>query len=526
VKEVPSGGATDLREEPPVPAAPGPVPPVARPASAPPAPPGLPRTWLADRSAGRRPRRASVSERLGWGAILLLAAAGVLLLALVARARPSYDAMGWMVWGHQVLHWNLNTDGAPSWKPFAFIFTLPYALAGRPAQLWLWTLTAEAGGLISGVLAAHLAHRLTPPVPGREWARCVAAAIGGLGVLAMNGYLHLLLIANTDPLTVAVLLGAIEAHLSRRRWAAYVLLFLAGLDRPEAWALLALYSAWCWRAEPRMRILLAAGLLLTPVAWFVVPALTSHSWLTPTQLDMNLTSAIHGNKLAGVFDRLRSLVAWPAQIGVAVAFGFALVRRDLARLVLFAAAVLWYAIEVAFALHGFSAASRYLIEPAAVLIVLLGTGAGELLSLHAQRPAWRWRNAAASAGALVVLGLTLAIIPTARRTARVDRALISRERHDAVALDRLASAIAAGGGPAASRACGQPVSLMGYQSTLAWELGMNVGNVGFKPGRAIDSGKPIVFYKPHAYGWIVHADNEPPAVRARCARLDRGTAFG
>ena len=60
-----------------------------------------------------------------------------------ANLGPGYDAFGWLVWGRQVLHWNLNTDGAPSWKPLPFLFTLPYALFGRSGP-WLWSVTAVA----------------------------------------------------------------------------------------------------------------------------------------------------------------------------------------------------------------------------------------------------------------------------------------------------------------------------------------------------------------------------------------------
>jgi hypothetical protein len=465
---------------------------------------------LRARSA-RRGRSGGLLALIALGVGLL--AAGAVLLALMAKARPSFDAMGWLAWGQQVLHWNLNTDGAPSWKPLAFAFTLPYALAGRSAQLWLWTLTAELGGMASVAIAAHLGWRLTPHVQGRQWARLAGGGLAAIGVLAMNGYLHLLLITNTDPLTVALVLGAVDAHLSRRPRLAYWLLFAAGLDRPETWVLLALYGAWCWRAAPGMRATVLALLLITPLSWFVVPALTSHSWMTPGRLDMNLPTAIHGNKLLGVVDRLRSLMSWPAQIGVVVALALALWRRDRVRLGLLAAAAVWCAVEVGFALHGFSAVARYLIEPAAVLLVVLGATAGELLCRLGGRAESAARGRAGSAArgraGSAALGLLGPVIVVAGIAALLPGA-----------------SVAADGGPAAIRACGQPVSYLGYQSTLAWELGMNVGRVGFHPGRAIDSGRPIVFFKPYDYGWIVHADNQPRSWRARCARLDRRTRFG
>ena len=96
--------------------------------------------------------------------------------------RPSYDAFGWLVWGRQVLHWNLNTDGAPSWKPLTFLFTLPYALAGANPQMWLWMITSSAGALAGGVFAARIAFWLTGPFPRRRWARWAAAAFAGIGV--------------------------------------------------------------------------------------------------------------------------------------------------------------------------------------------------------------------------------------------------------------------------------------------------------------------------------------------------------
>jgi hypothetical protein len=94
------------------------------------------------------------------------------------------------------------------------------------------------------------------------------------------------------------------------------------------------------------------------------------------------------------------------------------VRRDREWLGLAAAAGLWIAIEVAFAYHGWSAVTRYLLEPAAVPVVLAGGAVGRLL-------AWEPQITAARAGALVrgalrwaavavAAGLVATLIPTAR----------------------------------------------------------------------------------------------------------------
>src|SRR5690242_20427960 len=151
--------------------------------------------------------------------------AAATLFVVLVNLRPGYDAFGWLVWGKQVLHWNLNTDGAPSWKPLAFLFTLPYGLAGH-TQMWLWTVTAVAGALAGCVFAARIAFRLTGPSPDRPYAPFVAGAVAGLALLGINDYTHQVLIANSDPLVVTLCLAAIDAHLCERPRLAFVALLL------------------------------------------------------------------------------------------------------------------------------------------------------------------------------------------------------------------------------------------------------------------------------------------------------------
>src|SRR5689334_17599539 len=97
----------------------------------PPGPPGD------ERRATDRTDWRELAYRYRW----LLTAAGLLivslLLLLYARTRPGYDPYGWLVWGKLTIHLNLDTNGAPSWKPMPYLFTVPYAVFGRYA-LWLW----------------------------------------------------------------------------------------------------------------------------------------------------------------------------------------------------------------------------------------------------------------------------------------------------------------------------------------------------------------------------------------------------
>ncbi len=467
---------------------------------------------------GRRRPPAARGHLRAW---LLTAAAIVAASVAVVFAtgmRPDYDAFGWLVWGKQVLHWNLNLDGAPSWKPLTFLFTLPFALAGH-AQMYLWMITAVAGALAGCVFAARVVFRLTGPCPERPWAPYAAAAFTAVSLLGLATYSRLILIANSDPVVVTLCLAAIDAHLCGRRRLAFWLLFLGSLGRPELWPINGLYALWMAREDRRTLPVSALGLALIPAAWFVIPALTSRSWFIAGDLALHQKTAIHGSKILGVISRLRSLYGLPMQIAVVAAIAVAVRRRDRATLTVAAAALLWVVIEIGFAYHGWSAVNRYMIEAGAALVLIAGVGVGRALTVL--RP-----PAAARLGPLAVLALVAAMVPLARSWARQAHVDLDNARAHAKQVRRLEAVVRRIGGPAAIRSCGQPTSLLGFQSTVAWVVGVNVGDVGFHPGIAIHDREPIVMLKPHDLGWQVRVYNMPPSRAARCDRLATDSAMG
>ena len=464
----------------------------------------------------RRPLPGLVRRHV-WLAVGLGVVAISIAFVVWSDMRPGYDAYGWLVWGRQTLHWDLDTNGAPSWKPLTFLFTLPYSLLGG-LSLWLWMVTAVAAGLGGAVFAARIAFRLTGPAQ-RRYAPWGAAVFAGVGILGLDGYWQLVLQANSDPMIISLCLAAIDLQLSGRPRAAFAALVLAALGRPEVWPFVALYALWGWRARRSMRPLAAAGLAIIPILWFSVPALTSHSLLTPGDLALNSAHALHGSKIVGVIGRFLDLNELPVRLAALLAVVLAVVRRDRDALLLAGAACLWVAIEIGFALHGWSAVSRYMAEPAAVVVVLAGAAVGQLLTAAPQ--ATVMASWAAPAVAIVLLG---SLVPAARTRAGAVHEQIRQERSDTIKIKRLQAVIDRDGGGARIRACGQPVGDVGYQSILAWDLGMNVGNVGYLPGRSINQGHPIVLFKRHQLGWTVRPIHTRAPDRAKCRRLRADTA--
>jgi hypothetical protein len=450
-------------------------------------------------------------------ALVVGAAVGFIV---VTKTTPSYDAFGWMTWGHQTLHWNLNTDGAPSWKPLTFLFTLPYALTGR-TQLSLWVLTATIAAMAGCALGGRIAYRLVSPNGEHRLAALAGGLFAAVGIFGIGDYTHLMLITSSDPFVMTLCLAAINLHMSERPVAAYVCILLAGLGRPEAWPFAFLYAIWAWRYVPSMRWLAAAGLLLIPAFWFTVPGITAKSPFISGDLALGSKRIIHGSKLIGVFDRLRALEAWPLELGTLAGIGLALSKRDRRPLVLAGLAILWALVEVAFALHGWSAVPRYLIEPGAVMVILSAAAVGQGLAMAPRKLLdLRWL------GPILAIAVVAGMIPYAHTHDQTINALVGLQKGYSRQLNRLRSVVDRLGGPRLIRSCGQPVTFVGQQSEVAWELDMNVGNVGFHPGRSIHAGKPVVLFRPHDIGWQVRTFNLAPATAARCSLLKTDTPVG
>lgn len=472
--------------------------------------------------------RARVTKRGSWRPPLgefvgrrrwMIVAVGVLVVSIcfvvLTEMRAQFDAYGWLVWGRQALHGDLNLNSAPSWKPLTFLFTFAYAPTGREA-LWLWMVTAVAGAVAAPVLAGRIAHRLTGPAPGRPYAPRIAGIFAALGLLGLEGYWHLVLVAASDPLVVALCLAAIDCHLSRRPRAAWVLLVLASLGRPEAWPLVGLYGVRAWRTIPSMRKELAVGLAIVPALWFGVPGITSHDWLIAGHVALESTKTIPGNRLSLMVSGFAGLYEFPMSLAALFAVALAVVRRERTWLVLAGLSLIWLATEAAFALHGWNPSPRYMFEPAAVLIVLAGAAIGWSLAMTSGRGLLR------AATIVAVVALVVALAPRVRIRGRLVHNDIIANRVFGDESDRLHSVIAKVGGTRHILACGKPVTDIAFQTILAWDVDENVADVGFDPRKSIATRKPIVLFEPHGTRWKVRPIH---GNRARCSRVSTDARF-
>ena len=306
--------------------------------------------------------------------VILVASVLLAALSLLLPSAPTYDPWSWILWGREVASLDLVTVDGPSWKPLPVIQTTLTAPLGE-ASPYLWLVTARAGALAALALAYLLAARLAGPVAG-------AGAAVGLGLMpwwVRNGAL-----GNSEGLMVAFVLGAVLTHLHGRRGWAFALALGAGLLRPEAWPFLGLYALWLL-VDDRSRLRwLAGGLLLLPVLWLLPELWGSGNAFRASdraQTPNPDSPAFAEHPALKVVENAVSMIPVAAVAGAALALVLTVVLRGRlpaghrrTALGIGAIAAAWIGLVAAMTVRGFSGNLRYLIVPAALLIVLGAVG--------------------------------------------------------------------------------------------------------------------------------------------------------
>jgi hypothetical protein len=466
--------------------------------------------------------------------IPISACVGLAALSLLLPSEPSYDPWAWLVWGREIVHLELDTEGGPSWKPLPVALLAVVAPLGGDLPVALWVVIARAGALLAMVLAYRLTARLTGgPAP----LRAVAGATAAVFLFLTPDWFQLAAHASEAPLAVALMLWAVERHLDGRRGHALALGALVCLLRPELFPFLAAYVLWLAWIEPGRRRVVAALLLAIPLAW-VVPewigsgdpldggsqARSEPYWSLSHAERPWLRALERVHNHAGLAVELLAAAA----VVAAVAFGRwaapvpagAAALRQRAVLALAAAAALEATLFVGMTQAGFSGNPRYVLPALAVLCVLAGVGAA------------RTAQAGAAAGRAAIRRLSHPGVPYEHQSATVEgcgaRPRVSEGHSGAVrpqrgaALPRLAGlsgaaagiavvallatpliegrfgrlefearevgrrmelqrdlarAVDAAGGPEALRALGSATTNRALHSRLAWELGYPIQDV-------------------------------------------------
>jgi hypothetical protein len=423
--------------------------------------------------------RAGAATRGGtrmW--LLVVGCLALAALSLLTVSTPTYDPWAWIIWGREILHWDLVTINGPSWKPLPVLFTTPFALFGDDVAPALWLVIARAGGLLAFAMAYRLGSRLAGP-----WAGAIAA---GALVLA-DEFIRNFARGNSEGLLVGLVLWAVERHLDGRRVHAFLLGFGAALLRPEIWPFWALYGLWLiyddrsWRTAA---LVLGSGALAL-VLWFVPEYLGSGDWLRGAERarDPNPDSAAFAAfPFLEVFKRSASVLMVPVYVGGVIATVLAVRNRRRLRLLM---AVIATVLMVAVALMtegGFAGNLRYVALPAALVCVLAGAGWVDVV--RGARARWGARVAGAAA---ILIAAASAPFVAADVSALAHQWNLVHEEADFYG-PNLRAAIAKAGGEDAIKSCGAVFTGPFQVQAMAWYLHMHGDQLQifpFGPGTAV-----------------------------------------
>jgi hypothetical protein len=359
------------------------------------------------------------------------------VLSLLVPAAPGYDAWAWLTWGRELGTFSLETAGGPAWKPLPVAVTTLLAPFGSWAPE-LWLIVARSGAIAALAMAFVVARRLGGTAAG-------AVAVAGVALTA--GFVRHAAVGDTEPVLIALALGAFERALAGRHRQALLLGGLAALVRPEVWPFLAAYGVARWRAAEERRVVVALTVLI-PAAW-VLPELLSSGELFRSAERARIPNP--GQPATADFPFLATLGAAGGALFLPAALGAVGARGRSALPAIGGAA--WIVLVALMSEGGFSGEPRYLLPGAALIAVSGAVGLARLASAPLPRVAFALAIAAvgvARVGDIADLGPRLAY-------------------QDALAAD-LDRAIAAAGGRDAILACGRP-AVGRYRGTLlAWRL--------------------------------------------------------
>ncbi len=441
--------------------------------------------WLAtlrERLTPARPERVANSRVYP---LLVVVALALAALSLLYPSTPTYDPWSWIIWGREIVHFDLQTTGGPSWKPLPVLFTMVFSLFGSAApDLWVWI--ARAGAILAVVFAYRVAARLTP---GAFVARFAAGTVAAVALVISSQFVRSMALADSEGLLVAFVLWGVERHLDGRHRQALVLGFLAALLRPEVWPFLGLYGAWLWLIDRDALKLIAIVFVLIPVLWFLPEVWGSGNvWRAAdrARIPQPNSPAFAKHPFVKVFQKTWPLVITPVKAGalfaiVLAAWDWLRHRRQGAVLAVALLALAWITLIAAMTQAGFSGNPRYIILGTSMLAVIGGVGFGRVVQIVADVSGRVAPAAALAAGlatvAVLAVGTAHWAVPRFRNFTKVNHAL----RYQAELRIDLEKSIAKAGGAKAINACGLTATGKFQVPMIAWYLDHHTLGVGVVP---------------------------------------------
>lgn len=448
--------------------------------------------------------------RLGVGIAVLLAAASLLLPFF-----PVYDPWAWLAWGRELLRGSFETAAGPSWKPLPVLIDAPLSLLGGAAPK-AWLLVARTGWIYAPLLAGLLAARLSGAGTGR-WRWVAAAVAAGSVALTHDSFtppLRQFTGGLSEPLLVALVLGAVWAALDERPGRVLGLGAAAALLRPECWPFLAVWAYLAIRDHPRLRVAALAVAVAVPLVWFV-PDLVGAG----NPFEGGETARAGGIEPLDGLEVLGRALAAPlaaAWIGVALLLWQWHARArprlldppgdDRPLAVLLAGAAAWVLLVALMAIAGFAGLPRFLAPATAVVAVLGGVGIARAGHLHPYATQMTGAPTARTLRTLAVVAVALAVVGFGRRVGQLPGDLEVVERQTS-SIEHLFDLVEETGG-ARLLACQGYVRMtrVREQTALAWKLDEPIASVPIRRrpryGAAVST-KPLpggdVFA--HAGGW-------------------------
>lgn len=429
-------------------------------------------------------------------------------LSLLYPSTPSYDPWGWLLWGREILHLNLNTVGANTFKPLPVVLTLPFALLGH-AQADLWLVVARGGMVFALAMAFRLAARIVvwfgAAADGRQgWARlqayapaALAGAVAAGTMLISPEYIRNGSLGYSECLSTGLVLLAFDRHLDDRPRQTFIIGFFPALDRPEVWAFWGLYGLYLWFRDPGARKLILALFVLIPICWFAPEYWGSGSFFRGVQHDLHPTagapayakcpfctemkdavyiSLLRTTIIAAVLALGTSLVIWRAlrvrTTSLAVAVREQIRQPEGVVLSLAVLASLWFLEVSAMTQYGFSGNQRYMIIGGAPVMVIGGVTVGLVARWLGRQLGRLLRPAPGALVGLAAAAAAFLFIPSWAGANFHPHALNRALRYQAELRQDLKAVIRRAGGPHAINACGKVETENFQVPMVAWYLGV------------------------------------------------------